>query len=67
MDNCQKLLNAYKIIRELRSVEKDERQHLDNAVDDLRVILQVGSYGWIISCEKLEDSVCVSILSCFSI
>ena len=42
-DGCQKLLNAYKIVRELKAADNEERTHLNNAVDDLRVILQVGN------------------------
>ena len=42
-DSCEKLLNAYKIIRELKQADNEERTHLNNAVDDLRVILQVGN------------------------
>ena len=40
-DVCQKLLNAYKIVRELKQTDVEERAHVTNAIDDLRVILQV--------------------------
>ena len=40
-DACQKLLNAYKIVRELKQTDVEERAHVTNAIDDLRVILQV--------------------------
>ena len=47
-DGCQKLLNAYKLIRELKGVDKEEKKLLNDAVDDLRTILQVSQYLLII-------------------
>ena len=53
-DGCQKLLNAYKLIRELKGVDKEEKKLLNDAVDDLRTILQVSQYLLIIRGTNLK-------------